>query len=194
MANRHRRAAALVAACALATLLPAAALAQELLYLELDTTLKSPIPGACSNWNELWPNHGAPHHQDEYIDSDGDGELTQCDYIKLDGQWYHIEWAGPTYSLECPGTLPGYFEPTVPQTGGDPTCETWVEIFPNHGQPHHVDFWSDDNADGVVSACDWIVLGGRECHIRDIGVNLRVRPSTPVPNEGQSWGSLKSLY
>lgn len=181
-----------LALAAAALLLPALAVSEGEIYLELQGGMKDPIPGTCSIWNELWPNFGRPWHQDGYLDSDGDGEVTICDYIKLDGQDYHIEWVGPTYTLVCMGEV-SYFEPTEPQSGGNPTCEVWQEVWPQHGRLAHVDAW-EDNGDGVVSVCDFVTLDGMVCHIEDIGLNITVVPSGPVPNTENSWGSVKSRY
>ena len=52
-----------------------------------------PPPG--SHWRELFPNPGTDH-QDVYVDN-GDGVLSACDLIKLNGLDFHITWVGPTY-------------------------------------------------------------------------------------------------
>ncbi len=163
------------------------AVAQPDNYLELVDPAKSPIPANCSVWEEYHPNPGVLHHQDDYVDGSGDGEVAFCDYIMLDGVWHHIEWVGPTYHLEC-----GVYEPwsNPNPTGEDPTCEDWIELYPDYGNIWHVDQW-DDNGDGVVSPCDGIFIRGQWCHITDIKLNIRTKQEDPNPNEDMSWGDVK---
>jgi hypothetical protein len=181
-----------LAAVVLATaVLPAVVSAQE---IYLDLMEPGPKSGAvatnCSSWHELWPAYCALHHQDDFLDN-GDGIISACDQIKLDGQWFHIEWAGPTYFLSC-ATSQTVFEPTDPGTGGDPTCEIWTEVHPNNGQQAHVDGWQD-NGDGVLSVCDYILIAGQTCHVDRIGLNIRIRPTT-VPVEIGTWGRIKGFF
>jgi hypothetical protein len=158
---------------------------------ELMGPLRTPIPPNCSDWQEFFPQSGQIHHQDDYIDSDGNGELDRCDFIQLNGVWFHIEWTGPTYHLTC-----GIFEPFLPEypSGQDPTCETWIEIWPENGTLWHVDGWLDGDGDGLVSVCDIVVIGGQTCHIDEIGVNIRAIPEDPVASEQLDWGEVKSQF
>ncbi|NNF08249.1 MAG: hypothetical protein HKN21_15910, partial [Candidatus Eisenbacteria bacterium] len=59
-----------------------------------------PAPPDCSTWHELYPAYCANSHQDSYMDN-GDGCLSACDEIVLDGVTYHITWVGPTYYMTC---------------------------------------------------------------------------------------------
>ncbi len=164
--------------------------AQDTVYLELSNPAKSPIPPNCSTWTEFYPNPGVIHHQDDYVDNSEDGEMAFCDYIMLDGVWNHIEWVGPTYHLSC-----GVYEPwdNPNPTGDDPTCETWIEIYPEHGNLWHVDGFQD-NGDGLISPCDMVLIAGVWCHIDDIGLNIRTKPGTPVDNENKTWGEIKEEF
>lgn len=148
------------------------------------------IPADCATWHELYPNWCVNHHQDGYEDGDGDGQISVCDFIILDGMRYHIAWVGPTYFLSCMGE-DWVVEPEDP-TGQDPTCEMWHEIYPNFCAPHHVDGWID-NGDGVVSPCDIVIVDGVECHIDDIGLDIIVVPD-PTSTETSTWGSVKNLF
>lgn len=170
--------------------LATAQISPDMRFLELVEPLRAPIPANCSNWEELFPTPGLISHQDEYVDADGDGEINFCDYIILDGEPFHIEWVGPTYYLEC-----GIFEPydNPDPTGEDPTCETWIEISPNHGELWHMSEFQD-NGDGVISPCDYVRIGDQLCHIMDIRLNIRARPGDPTPNEHKAWGEVKDQY
>ncbi len=158
---------------------------------ELMGPLRAPVPPTCSIWHEFYPHSGQVYHQDDYVDNDGNGQLDRCDYIQLNGVWFHIVWTGPTYHLTC-----GIFEPFQPEypSGQNPTCETWVEVSPNHGVLRHVDDWVDGDGNGLVSVCDIVVIGGQQCHIDEIGVNLRAIPGDPVPTEQLNWGEVKTQY
>lgn len=175
-------------------LTPLLATAQQM-YLDLEIPggpKSAAVPGNCSGWHELWPAFCAPHHQDDYYDN-GDGDVSACDYIKLDGRWYHIVWSGPTYYLSC-ATGQSALEPTDPGTGGDPTCEIWQEVHPNHGAQFHVDGWQD-NGDGVLSACDYVMIAGQVCHIDRIGLNITVVPGDPpTPTRQSTWGKIKGFF
>lgn len=57
-------------------------------------------------------------------------------------------------------------EPT--RTGIPADCSTWHELYPAFCTPHHQDFYSD-NGDGVMSACDEIVLDCTCYHIDWVG-------------------------
>lgn len=165
------------------------------IYLDLEDPipLGPAIPGTCATWHELWPAFCAPRHQDGYDDGDGDGMISPCDGITLDGVAYHIVWVGPTYFLTClsNGQQAGY-EPTNPTPGGNPTCEIWHEVFPNFSQELHVDDWQD-NGDGVISPCDNVAIGGRLYHIDRIGLNIIIEPGT-VSVDPESWGKVKDAY
>lgn len=173
---------------------PPAARAQADVYLEFSGVLKAPIPATCSTWHEIYPVYCGTRHQTGYVSNDPSGEMAICDYIQLDGIWYHVEWVGPTYRVTFTdqGDL-GDLEPVAPVSGENPTCETWIEVWPDFGPLFHVDGWGD-NGDGVVSVCDTVVLGGRPAHIDEIKPNIRVKPGDPVPVDESSWGDLKTHY
>jgi len=152
--------------------------------------LRDDVPPDCSSWRELYPMHGAIVHQDGYVD-DGDGAISACDHITLDGQEYHIELVGPTYHLVQPGTRQeAYMEPRVPTDGRNPMCEIWHEVYPDWCNEWHVDGWEDDGS-GDVSVCDWVFINGIMWHIEEIGLNIYVVPQSPV--EPTTWGKIKAF-
>jgi len=164
------------------------------MYLDLDIPAGKAlqIPGDCSTWHELYPVYCTPHHQDLFEDN-GDGVISPCDYITLDGLRYHVQWVGPTYFLSgLGGEPPEVYEPTEPQTGQNPTCETWHEIYPEFSLQKHVDGW-EDNGDGVLSPCDNVQIGGIWYHIDRIGLDIFVVPG-PVGIEQGTWGKIKSFF
>lgn len=163
--------------------------------LELVSTpeaLTAGVPPDCSTWHEIYPAYCINHHQDGFEDN-GDSLLSPCDIIVLDGVDWHVVWVGPTYWLNCdPTTPPAGYEPQDPWNGEDPTGQTWHEVYPNFCENGLVESWLD-NGDGVVSVCDFVVIGGVTCHIDEIGLNIIVERD-PTATEGSSWGGVKKKF
>jgi len=196
--NHKRFSLIIVGALVAITTYPVLVQAQDM-NLELMLVGRDPIPPTGSQWHELWPNHCAMWTQGAYEDN-GDGEVSVCDGMNLEDasgeiSGWHITWAGPTYYISNPADPNdfGYMEPTEPQSGGNPTCETWLEVWPNHGMEWHIDDWMDTNQSGVLDVCDEIIIAGAVYHIDDIGLNIVVEPG-PVPTTQSTWGDIKSRY
>jgi hypothetical protein len=173
------------------------------LYLDLqDPGFRQGIPGNCSTWHELYPAFCAPHHQDDYDDADGDGEVSVCDTIKLNGIDYHVVWVGPTYHTTCsdqPGGPPletAIFDVQNLNPEGNPICEIWHEVYPEFCHTIHIDSWID-NGDGVLSVCDIVDTntpeGTRFYHIDQITLDIIVEPGT-VSVEKSTWGKIKNFF
>jgi hypothetical protein len=163
------------------------------LHLDLVGAVSDVVPPDCSVWQELFPSYPLPHHQDGYEDN-GDGVISPCDYIILDGVRYHVTWTGPTYFTTCLHNNQHYLEPTAPQTGEDPTCEIWQQVYPTFTQ-YHIDDWYDGNTNGLLDVCDIaVVLEINEyLHIDSIGVDIIVEP-VPTATEESTWGTVKKLF
>jgi len=184
-----------LALAATAALCLAAAAQVTQIHLELvvpGARVDTPVPPDCTVWHELYPDHCAPRHQDAYED-DGDGFISACDRITLDGVSGHVEWVGPTYHLLPVGNSRQgmYLEPTTLSGGRNPVCETWHEVYPNHCIAHHVDGW-EDNGDGLLGPCDIVIFMGEPWHLEEIGLNIIVVPDSPV--EPGTWSRLKGLF
>jgi hypothetical protein len=197
MRCRHQNALAWLLVVPVALCLAAGgAQAQVQMHLDLQVmptkTLDNAIPPNCSMWNELYPVYGGVHHQDAYED-DGDGFISACDYIILDGSRWHIIWVGPTYFTTCGHGNQHYLEPTVEQTGENPVCETWTQVYPEYGLSWHIDDWMDGNANGLLDVCDIVVIPGEYLHIDRIGLNIIVEQATTAV-EPSTWGRVKSLF
>jgi len=169
------------------------------MHLDLSdpTVGKNGLPGECSIWHELYPVYCVDHHQMGYEDN-GDSVISACDYLILADATgapvrYHIEAVVPTYYLSSstPGTENLILEGEGPPST-NPVCETWHEVYPVYCQPWHVDDWVDDNNDGVVSECDFVIIGGQEWHIDRIGVDVIIDSGSPA--EDESWGTIKSMF
>lgn len=162
-------------------------------------TATNAVPGNCSVWHELYPNYCAPHHQTNYEDN-GDGVVSVCDFIYLDGVCFHIDWVGPTYYMTRLTPAPqvqGAAEPVTTNSGEDPVCETWHWVWPNYCDEFHVDSWYD-NGNHILDPCDEIdhVLqtGVTEVwHIDRIALNIKVSLG-PTESRPSTWGRLKTLY
>jgi len=162
------------------------------LYLEFAGTPIRDIPVDCSEWHELFPTFCLIHHQDDYVDN-GDGVVSICDVIVLNGVRYHVDWVGPTYVLENQGTGDRrWYEPTEPLPPTNPVCSFWHMVYPDFCTSHHVDGW-DDNGDDVVSECDFIWIDGIAWHVVEVGLDITVTEE-PSPAEQTSWGHVKSLF
>ncbi len=189
--GHHRYSRALLFVLVAALCLPGALLAQDAV-LEYDGgPLRNCHTDDCSPWHQLFPPPMCGiSHQDSWEDN-GDGCLSACDYLTLDGERVHVDWVGPTYWLDCDIIL----EPT-----GDPTspaeCQEWVEVHPNYGNIWHVDDFQD-NGDNEIGVCDVIVISSNgvsvSCHIMEVGLNIHVTGDA-TPTEQSSVSELKSLF
>jgi len=160
------------------------------------------IPADCSTWHELYPNFCLNHHQDAYGDN-GDGVVSPCDGIKLDGACYHITAVGPTYWTTCypPDGSPPYtvvFEPVDP-AGGNPVCQTWHQIYPDFCGTIHVDSFHDSDNNNEVTPCDEIDVittpgaAPTYYHIDRVELDITIVPG-PTPVEQSTWGRIKSFF
>ncbi len=161
------------------------------LYLEFGAApVRDPIPPDGSPWHELFPNFCIMHTQTGYGDN-GDGVVSVCDMIYIDGQPHHIIWTGPTYYLYG-DTGPAFYEPTG-EPGGIPIGQTWHEVAPNFCVEHTVIEWEDADGDGEVSHCDIIQFeDGSAWHVEEIRLDITVVPGSPV--EESTWGKIKAVF
>ncbi len=178
---------------ALVGLVAIAAPAGAQTYFELMASpTRDVVPPDCSDWHELFPSFCIIHHQDLYED-DGDGQVSVCDFITLSGVRYHIDWVGPTYWLiEITTQDEMWCEPTIPDPGGNPTCEIWHEVAPDFCLEWHIDDW-EDNGDGVLSICDNVLISEKWWHIEEINLNITAT-ETPSPVEDSTWSRIKTFF
>ena len=172
------------------------------IYLSLDVpALKNlnDIPPDCSNWNELWPDFGQPHHQSGYEDNN-DGVVSPCDVIILDGEDWHIIWSGPTYYLHSMGPEPGevIVEPNLaPHDPANPIGEVWHEIWPFFCQEIPIEGWEDTDGSGTITPCDIIygIHGGEwmEYHVVDIRLNI-IAERGGVSTQDDTWSRIKEWF
>jgi len=189
--------------CAMiAALLGVLALAQPAvgqMYLEFAGATSGDIPANCSEWQELHPTFGLIHHQDEYIDN-GDGNVSVCDQIVLEGVQYHVDWVGPTYVVEQ--STAGideperqetrWYEPTELIPPANPVCSTWHQVHPGFCQNEHVDDWLDFG-DGVVSVGDVVWFGDVAWVVVEVNLDIAVTES-PSPAYSETWSVIKHLF
>lgn len=179
------------------------------IYLELTSRaapgkgfrmLDDGIPPAGSIWHELYPAFCADHTQTDYEDN-GDGIVSVCDYILLDGTRWHIADVGPTYwTTRIPpnGGEPTtvVFEPTDPAPGS-PVGQIWHEIHPSFCDQIHVDSFHDGDGNNELSVCDEIDVVTPEgtvfYHIDRIELDITIEPGPDVPAEPSTWGRIKAL-
>ncbi len=148
---------------------PITAQAQEEITLAYDEIGRQQIPENCSTWHELSPNFCQDHHQDDYIDN-GDGHVSACDFILLNGMWYHIEAVrdipGGGIEIDCVrvDAIEEPPEPLPPPIPVPADCVIWHEVAPEFCLFEHQDGYVD-NGDGVISECDYILLDGIWYHV-----------------------------
>jgi hypothetical protein len=156
-----------------------------------DPLVPWPIPPFCTTWHEITPAFCMTHHTDDYSDN-GDGVVSVCDIIVLNGIPYHVDEVGPTLYLDC-GLIMEPADPTW--VGGNPYNTQWLQLHPTY-DPTPIDLagWYDVDGSGGLNVCDNIqVPGGAICHVKRIGCNIRV---SPVPNatEESTWGKIKGAF
>ena len=69
----------------------------EIDVVKVDKITQAPVPAPptpppfpnCEIWHEIEPDFCVFWHQEDYIDN-GDGVISRCDYMKLEGEWYHV--------------------------------------------------------------------------------------------------------
>ncbi len=200
-----------LSACVLAVVLVATlapeAFAQDQFHFELVLPQEGAtrdIPPDGSTWHELYPTMCIMHSQTGY-DDNGDGFVSECDYIYIDGVRFHITWAGPTYVLETGPTEDGrppvqekFVEPTgfIGPDGRNPICEIWHEVWPEYCLEWHVEDW-EDNGDQQVTPCDWVLIWDgfgepQQWHVVEVNQNIIAVPDSPV--EESTWGRIKGFF
>jgi len=164
------------------------------LYLDFaGSPIRDSVPADCSEWHELFPSFCVIHHQDAYEDN-GDGIVSPCDVIVLNGIRYHVDWVGPTFELEDLNTGERvWYEPTDPNPYATGVCSMWHQVAPDFCLAHHLDAWEDGNEDGILNECDTVWIGGREWHVAVVNLDITVTEE-PSPVSHKSWSVIKSLF
>lgn len=92
--------------------------------------------------------------------------------IFLDDEPYVVLWIGPGYYLDSGVVVHALGTPASQLSG-----QQWVEAYPRLGRRHVSRSWADLNGDSLLSRADTLLFdGGRSARIRDVRLNLRVRP------------------
>jgi hypothetical protein len=82
-----------------------------------------------------------------------------------------------------PAGAPGVFSVGSAGPAITPTCTTWHELYPSFCVDHHQEGFGD-NGDGVLSACDCILLDNMYLHVDWVGPTYVL---VDVQTGGQSW-------
>jgi len=194
---------ALAGLAVIATSGPESARAQQEIYLDWSDGPENCASGTpwlppptCSSWHEIAPNFCVDHHQDGFQDN-GDGVVSVCDIITLDGAEYHVVNVSPTLYLDCSGggEASGTTMILEPEGAysGEPLVGEWFEVYPDfYGYAGPITSWVD-NGDGELSVCDQVVIAGQTCHVKRVGCNIRVVPFVNA-TETTTWGRIKSFF
>ncbi len=144
------------------------------------------IPPNGSQWHELFPAFCTPHLQNSYEDN-GDGVVSVCDVIVIDGIRNHVDWAGPTYYLAgAEGQGERWIEP---ETG----TGFWHEVAPNFCTVWELLEWEDTDQDGAISFCDMLLFSDGYWHVEDVRLDITVTEE-PSPVEDSTWTKIKGFF
>ncbi|MFH1501786.1 MAG: hypothetical protein ABIG03_01935 [Candidatus Eisenbacteria bacterium] len=142
-----------------------------------------------SPWHELYPGFCNTHDQTDHDDADGNGQIDACEHIWLGGERHHVEWIGPTYVLERPGTR----EEIYVEDGGPLGRQThYHEIAP-------VFCREVVTQDPILDECQNVIVleppeHAGEWHVKEINTDIRTRPDPASPVERSTWGKIKSWF
>ncbi|MFH1501788.1 MAG: hypothetical protein ABIG03_01945 [Candidatus Eisenbacteria bacterium] len=144
------------------------------------------IPPDGSQWHELYPAFCTPRIQNSYEDN-GDGVVSACDVIVIDGIRNHVDWAGPTYYIAHAQVGERWLEPEP----GIP--DMYHEVAPVFCTTWEVLDWDDVDQDTEISFCDMLLLSDGWWHVEDVRLDITVTEE-PSPVEQSTWGKIKSWF
>jgi hypothetical protein len=156
-------------------------------------------------YDPSWPPDGSDWHkirpadvfctygnQDGHDDTDGDGQIDICENVMIDGVWKHIEWVGPTISLQ-------------PMEPGRPVITYMVEPVDGSRQnEYHIVHPPELFCMGLTTTnpiplepCSYVMvesppeLAG-EYHVIEVETNIHTGGGSPV--EKSTWGKIKDFF
>jgi len=159
------------------------------------------LAGGTRGFDPTWPPDGSGWHtlhppdafctngvQTDHDDVDGDGNMSFCDNIQIDGVWKHIEWCGPTIRIRS--QQPGrqdllYIEPIE----GDRQYQ-YHEVSPTYCN-------IITTTTPITHECQivWVESPPEdvgEWHVEAIETNIRTNGGSPV-NPG-TWSKIKNFF
>jgi len=147
----------------------------------LNEKIANPV---CTYWHELYPIFSNRYHVERWTDN-GDGLLSPCDKIDLKLQpegptrEYHVENVTLTLNLTADGVNYYLYEFIGPidmyQAKTKPICTLWRMVWPVIGEiDEHLIDWQD-NCNGVLDRCDYILFGKTWFHVEDIAIDIIVK-------------------
>ena len=158
--------------------------------------LTAPIRG----YDPTWPPDGSTWHtlhppeffctdgtQTGHDDTDGDGNISFCDNIQIDGVWKHVEWIGPTIRIRS--VEPGrqdvkYIEPV------DGRQFQYHEV-----SPVYCNIITTTTPIESVCQIVWVEAPPEdvgEWHVEAIETNIRTNGGSPV--EKSTWSRIKDWF
>jgi hypothetical protein len=147
------------------------------LHADFLINLVNPI---CTYWHELWPYYCKHRYHLNSWKDNGDDMLSpsdQIDMIDLETEtksWWHVDDVTVTIIVSpVEGPVPEKL-PHLEFTGGfaeyslallKPVCTIWHEVYPVFSKKYHLSDWND-NGDGMISPCDYIIMTDLETETR----------------------------
>lgn len=184
--------AVVIAVALVALALPAAAQTVEIYHRTgmIDRPFDQAWPDDGLFWHQLQPSAQFCTwvEQTAHNDANGNGLIDVCESIQLGGAWRHIDWVGPTYTLQEAGsrrTIYAEYYDTMRQNHYEivapPEYEGWI-ITTNEPLDQECQYVTIEQPPGLQG----------EWHVVEICTNIHTGPGSPV--EKNTWGKIKSFF
>jgi len=170
-------------------LVAASAQAQEQMVLEYqEVRADNQWPDDGSVWHTLYPTERFCEdiEQTGHDDANGDDLIDVCESIQLAGDWYHVDWIGPTYKLRSmERQTEKYVEPVEPGRQF-----VYHEVYPT--------FCNEVVTTEPISfVCQEVYIefppeDAGWWHVEDVKMNIRTTPESPV--EASTWTRIKRFF
>jgi hypothetical protein len=182
-------------------LLPEMAAAQDVRYLRRMWPVEGPRENFDWEWIEQYPVYWGGVWMEEYIDSDGDDEVSIGDVIDAgENGTYTIFWVGYGLDLrELDGGQEGLIvESTIEEypIPADPLGDTMLTIWPEFGNELVVTDFVDLDGNGF-DPYDEILMGGIWYDLLWFDMDVRTiweEYEPPQPTAQRTWSSVKGSY
>jgi hypothetical protein len=147
-----------------------------------------PPDGPGTQWHQMLPPEAfcTFGEQTDHDDADGDGLISFCDNVQIDGVWKHIEWVGPTIAIE-------------PLGGGDMLYMEPIGRDNEYHIIHPPEFACliVPITGGIVEECQVVIVEppspfAGEWHVVEINTNIRTNGGSPV--EPGTWSKIKNFF
>ena len=180
---RRVRMSVLIAAAAMMMVALSAGAVKEAVYIDAgswNVLVPPPVPPTGTPWDQLYPDTGHIYLQTGYHDN-GDGIVSTCDNLELDGVMHHVDWVGPTYWIALvTDTMVVEPDPSNPDSLDLQVCDYLHEISPDFCTIWHVEDFIDNDLSGSPSVGDEIVITTQNWVIVDVTLDVIATVEVPA--------------